>query len=45
MAENGFDFYNAAIPEKIQQHNAIIFNKEEGIDVVAEKIIHKMNQD
>lgn len=45
MAENGFDFYRSAIPEKMQQHNAIFFDKEEGISVIAEKIIHKMNQD
>ena len=45
LAEEGFDFYRAAIPEKMQQHNAIFFSKDEGMDVVAEKIIHKMNQD
>ena len=45
LAEEGFDFYRAAIPEKMQQHNAIFFSKDEGMAVVAEKIIHKMNQD
>lgn len=45
MAEEGFDFYRAAIPEKMQQHNAIFYARNEGIDAVAEKIIHKMNQD
>ena len=45
MAENGFDFYKAAIPEKMQQHNAIFFSKEEKMDAVSEKIIHKMNED
>lgn len=45
LAEEGFDFYRAAIPDKMQQHNAIFFSNNEGIDVVAEKIIHKMNQD
>lgn len=45
LAENGFDFYKAAIPEKMQQHNAIFFSKEEKMDTVSEKIIHKMNED
>lgn len=45
MAVEGFDFYRAAIPEKMQQHNAIFFSEDEGINTVAEKIIHKMNQD
>lgn len=45
LAEKGFDFYKAAIPEKMQQHNAIFYSKDEGIMSVAEKIIHKMNQD
>lgn len=45
LAEDGFDFYKAAIPEKMQQHNAIFFSKEKGIEGVAEKIIHKMNED
>jgi hypothetical protein len=29
----------------MQQHNAIFFSKEDGINVVTEKIIHKINQD
>lgn len=45
LAENGFDFYRAAIPDKMQQHNAIFFDKEGDISGVVEKIIHKMNQD
>lgn len=45
LAEQGFDFYKAAIPEKMQQHNAIFFDIEESIDRVSEKIIHKMNED
>lgn len=45
LAEKGFDFYKAAIPEKIQQHNAIFFSPEERIESVSEKIIHKMNED
>lgn len=45
LAEEGFDFYKAAIPEKMQQHNAIFFSTNENIDAVSEKIIHKMNED
>lgn len=45
LAEKGFDFYKAAIPDKMQQHNAIFFSTSEGIEIVSEKIIHKMNED
>lgn len=45
LAENGFDFYRAAIPDKMQQHNAIFFSKDEDFSGIIEKIIHKMNQD
>lgn len=45
LSENGFDFYKAAIPDKLQQHNAIFYQKEEDFETVANKIIHKMNQD
>ncbi len=45
LAENGFDFYRASIPDKMQQHNAIFFSKDDDMSVVIEKIIHKMNQD
>ena len=29
IAEKGLNFYKAAIPEKMQQHNAIIFSRED----------------
>lgn len=45
LADNNFDFYKAAIPERMQQHNAIFYSTEDGVEIVAEKIIHKMNQD
>lgn len=45
LAVKGFDFYRAAIPEKMQQHNAVFFSKEDSIESVSEKIIHKMNED
>ena len=43
ISEVGFDFYNAAIPERMQQHNAIIFNSIEDIETVAKNICHTMN--
>ena len=45
LADSNFDFYKAAIPERMQQHNAIFYSTEDGIEIAAEKIIHKMNQD
>ena len=45
LAEQNFDFYRAAIPERMQQHNAIFYSLEEGVEGIAKKIIHKMNQD
>lgn len=45
LAEKGFDFYKAAIPDKMQQHNAIFFSTSESIETVSERIIHKMNED
>lgn len=44
LAEEGFDFYRAAIPEKMQQHNAIFYNKDDMSSAIG-RIIHKMNQD
>ena len=45
VVEVGFDFYKAAIPEKMQQHNAIFFSRGKGVDAVTDKLIHKINQD
>lgn len=45
FADRNFDFYRSAIPERLQQHNAIFYSEEDGIEAVVEKIIHKMNQD
>mgnify|MGYP003304400858 FL=1 len=45
LTDSNFDFYKAAIPERMQQHNAIFYSAEDGVEIVAEKIIHKMNQD
>lgn len=45
LAEQGFDFYRAAIPDKMQQHNAVFYSKDNDMTDAIEKIIHKMNQD
>ena len=45
VVEEGFDFYKASIPEKMKQHNAILFRTPEDMDRVAEQIIHTMNQE
>ena len=45
LAQKGFDFYRAAIPEKMQQHNAIFFDSSESMEEAAEQIIHTMNKD
>ena len=44
FVEEGFDFYKASIPEKMQQHNAIFYSNDESIEAFTEKIIHKMNE-
>lgn len=45
FAEQGFDFYRAAIPDKMQQHNAIFYSNDGNMSEAIDKIIHKMNQD
>lgn len=45
VSEDGFDFYRAAIPEKMQQHNALFYNPADSVEEITERIIHKMNQD
>ena len=45
VASDDFDFYKAVIPERMQQHNAIFYTEKEDLEVVAEKIVHKMNRD
>ena len=45
VAPEKYDFYGAAIPRELQQHNAIFFSDEDDINTVSDKIIHKMNQD
>ena len=45
VVEEGFDFYKASIPEKMKQHNAILFRTPGDMDRVAEQIIHTMNQE
>lgn len=45
VVEEGFDFYKAAIPERMKQHNAIMFGASDEMGSVAGKIIHTMNQE
>lgn len=45
LADKDFDFYKAAIPERLQHHNAIFYTHDDDMQAIAEKIIHKMNQD
>lgn len=45
LAEEGFDFYKASIPEKLQRHNAIEYSNDGDMSLTINKIIHKMNQD
>lgn len=45
LAEQGFDFYRANIPEKMQQHNAIFYNGLDNVTQAAAQITHTMNQD
>lgn len=45
LAASGFDFYRAAIPEKMKQHNAVFFEPGQDIADVAEKLLHLMNQE
>ena len=45
LAEETFDFYRAAIPERMQQHNAIMMPANGNLDEAIERIIHKINQD
>lgn len=44
LAEEGFNFYKADIPEGIKEHNAAFYSSNEGIDSVVKKIIHKLNE-
>lgn len=44
VAETNIDFYNAAIPDRIQRHNAILYDLEENIDDIAGRILHIMNE-
>lgn len=45
VSEEKFDFYKAAIPNKIQQCNAILFKQDSDLKIIAEKIIHTISQE
>ena len=38
--ENGLDFYQASIPDKLRQHNAIQYDNIEDMRIIADKIIN-----
>lgn len=38
VSEKGFDFYHSGVNEKIQSHNAILYESADDIDTIAEKI-------
>ncbi|MBQ8938706.1 MAG: toll/interleukin-1 receptor domain-containing protein [Paludibacteraceae bacterium] len=45
LAERGFDFYKASIPERMQQYNAVYISEGDDFNTIVEQIIHQMNQD
>ena len=45
LAESTMDFYNAAIPEKMQKKNAVMYSCEDELEDAIHRIISKMNQD
>ena len=45
LAEKGFDFYKAKLPERMQEHNAVTYTTEEGVDEAVSRIIKIMNED
>lgn len=42
VSEKHFDFYNSHVPEKIQAHNAIVYEKESDIPMIVDKVINKI---
>ena len=43
VSEKGFDFYHSGVNDKIQSHNAIIYESIDDIDTIAEKISIRYN--
>lgn len=44
VVETNFDFYNAAIPDRIQHYNAVVYDLDEEIDAIANRIVHIINE-
>ncbi len=44
IASESFDFYNARIPERIQQHNALKYTPDIKWEKIAQQILHEMNK-
>lgn len=45
LAEEGFDFYTSAIPERMQQCNSLFYSRDEDMAMIAEKLVYLMNKD
>lgn len=43
VSERDFDFYHSGVNDKIQAHNAILYDSIDDIEAVAEKIVIKFN--
>lgn len=43
VSEKNFDFYHSGVNDKIQSHNAILYESADDIDTIAEKISIKYN--
>lgn len=42
VSEKHFDFYHSHLPDKIQTHNAIVYEKESDIPMIVDKVINKI---
>ena len=42
VSEKHFDFYHSHLPEKIQTHNAIVYENESDIPMIVEKVLNKI---
>ena len=45
VANKDFNYYNSSIPDKLQQHNAILYDENTNFDNLAELIVHTMNEE
>ena len=42
VSEKHFDFYHSHLPEKIQTHNAIVYENESDIPMIVDKVLNKI---